>query len=102
MMIDPAPVFLGEPSVCLDAKSSRLVFETAIVLRDGGRSVLMVAQHVCSGRAVSAYGTVVALGVVRLTGKASEPLDDPELGQSYLRASTVHHRRPLDTEHALT
>lgn len=102
MMLDPTLVLLDEPSLGLDPRSRKLVFETAVSLCEDGRSVLMVEQNARSGLAVSAYGAVMELGVVRLTGKASDLLDDPEVGRLYLGASAAHHRRPSHAEHART
>jgi branched-chain amino acid transport system ATP-binding protein len=102
MMLDPALILLDEPSLGLDPKSRKLVFDTALSLCDGGRSVLMVEQNAKSGLAVSEYGAVMELGVVRLTGKASDLLADPEVGRLYLGASAAHHRRPAHVEHVRT
>lgn len=102
MMLDPALVLLDEPSLGLDPKSRTLVFETAVSLCDSGRSVLMVEQNARSGLAVAEYGAVMELGVVRMTGKGSDLLTDPEVGRLYLGASAAHHRRPPHAEHVRT
>jgi len=99
MMLDPILVLLDEPSLGLDPRSRKLVFETAVSLCDGGRSVLMVEQNARSGLAVSRFGAVMELGVVRLTGNAVDLLGDPEVGRLYLGASAAHHRRPPHIEH---
>src|SRR5579862_6358663 len=99
MMLDPTLVLLDEPSLGLDPRSRKLVFDTAVSLCDGGRSVLMVEQNARSGLAVSRFGAVMELGVVRLTGNAVDLLGDPEVGRLYLGASAAHHRRPPHIEH---
>lgn len=102
MMLDPSLVLLDEPSLGLDPRSRKLVFETAVSLCADGRSVLMVEQNARSGLGVSEHGAVMELGVVRLTGRASDLLGDPEVGRLYLGASAAHHRRLPHVEHART
>jgi branched-chain amino acid transport system ATP-binding protein len=102
MMLDPALVLLDEPSLGLDPRSRRLVFETVRSLADGGRTVLMVEQNARSGLSVSQFGAVMDLGVVRLTGRADQLLGNPEVARLYLGASAAHHRRPPHTEHVRT
>jgi branched-chain amino acid transport system ATP-binding protein len=102
MMLDPQLILLDEPSLGLDPRSRRLVFDTVRSMRDEGRTVLMVEQNARSGLAASDYGAVMDMGAVRLTGQARELLGDPEVGRLYLGASAAHHRRPPHTEHART
>lgn len=102
MMLDPELILLDEPSLGLDPKSRKQVFDTAVSLCDGGRSVLMVEQNARSGLAVSEHGVVMELGVIRLAGRAADLLDDPEVGRLYLGASAAHHRKQAHTEHVRT
>jgi branched-chain amino acid transport system ATP-binding protein len=102
MMLDPQLILLDEPSLGLDPRSRRLVFDTVRSIREEGRTVLMVEQNARSGLAASDRGAVMDLGTVRLAGPARQLLHDPEVGRLYLGASAAHHRRPPHTEHVRT
>lgn len=102
MVLDPALILLDEPSLGLDPRSRKLVFDTVRSLADGGRTVLMVEQNARSGLSVSQYGAVMDLGVVRLTGKAEQLLGNQEVGRLYLGASAAHHRRPPQSSQVRT
>ncbi|MGH3395989.1 MAG: ABC transporter ATP-binding protein, partial [Streptosporangiaceae bacterium] len=102
LMLDPTLILLDEPSLGLDPRSRRLVFDTVLSLKEGGRTVLMVEQNAHSGLGVSDYGAVMDLGSVELTGRAPELLTNPEVGRLYLGASAAHHRRLPHDEHQRT
>ena len=102
MMLDPSLVLLDEPSLGLDPRSRRLVFETVRSMKEEGRTILMVEQNARSGLAAADFGAVMDLGSVRLAGAAKDLLNDPEVGRLYLGSSAAHHRRPPHTEHART
>lgn len=102
LMLDPSLVLLDEPSLGLDPRSRRLVFDTVRSLKEGGRTVLMVEQNAHSGLAVSDFGAVMDLGAVELTGRAPDLLANPEVARLYLGASAAHHRRQPHAEHRRT
>lgn len=102
LMLDPVLILLDEPSLGLDPRSRKLVFDTVRSLKDGGRTVLMVEQNAHSGLEVSDFGAVMDLGSVELTGRAADLLANPEVGRLYLGASAAHHRRLPHTEHQRT
>jgi branched-chain amino acid transport system ATP-binding protein len=93
MVLDPTLILLDEPSLGLDPRSRRHVFETVSTLARDGRTVLMVEQNARSGLAVSEYGAVMDLGVVRLQDRADGLLANPEVGRLYLGADAAAHRR---------
>ena len=86
LMLDPSLILLDEPSIGLDPKSRKLVFESSKALAKDGRTILLVEQNARSGLAVSSMGAVLEAGKVALTGKGSELLDDPEVARLYLGA----------------
>ncbi len=86
LMLDPALILLDEPSIGLDPKSRKLVFESIKALAAGGRTILLVEQNARSGLAVSTMGAVLEAGKVALTGKGVDLLDDPEVARLYLGA----------------
>jgi branched-chain amino acid transport system ATP-binding protein len=98
LLFDPHLILLDEPSIGLDPKSRRLVFDAVRGLAEAGRTILLVEQNARSGLAASDRGAVLEAGLVRLTGRATDLLDDPEVGRLYLGAS--HHTLPTLTGHA--
>jgi branched-chain amino acid transport system ATP-binding protein len=92
LLFDPMLILLDEPSIGLDPKSRRLVFNAIGSLAAAGRTILLVEQNARSGLAAAHRGAVLEAGVVRLVGKASDLLDDSEVARLYLGAS----RAPTD------
>jgi branched-chain amino acid transport system ATP-binding protein len=95
LLFDPTLILLDEPSIGLDPKSRRLVFDAIGSLAAAGRTILLVEQNARSGLAAAHHGAVLEAGAVRLVGKASDLLEDPEVARLYLgagRASTDRTR----------
>jgi branched-chain amino acid transport system ATP-binding protein len=91
LVLDPALVLLDEPSIGLDPKSRRLVFDSIRALAGHGRTILLVEQNARSGLAASDSGAVLESGVVRLVARADQLLDDPEVARLYLGAGIPQH-----------
>ena len=87
LMLDPKLILLDEPSIGLDPRSRRLVFDTIRDLTAAGRTILLVEQNARSGLAVAQHGAVLEGGVVKLEGTGSSLLDDPLVAQLYLGAA---------------
>jgi ABC-type branched-chain amino acid transport systems, ATPase component len=92
LLFDPTLILLDEPSIGLDPRSRRTVFEAIGSLAAAGRTILLVEQNARSGLAAARRGAVLEAGVVRLVGEASHLLEDPEVARLYLGAS----RAPAD------
>jgi branched-chain amino acid transport system ATP-binding protein len=92
LLFEPTLILLDEPSIGLDPKSRRLVFEAIGSLAAAGRTILLVEQNARSGLASAHRGAVLEAGVVRLVGDASDLLEDPEVARLYLGAG----RAPTD------
>jgi branched-chain amino acid transport system ATP-binding protein len=84
MMLEPRIVLMDEPSMGLDPRARRVVFETVRELNAGGVAVLLVEQNARSGLAIADRGAVMETGVVRLEGAAADLLRDPEVARLYL------------------
>jgi branched-chain amino acid transport system ATP-binding protein len=92
LLLDPALVLLDEPSIGLDPRSRRQVFESVRQLAGAGRTILLVEQNARSGLAAADTGAVLDGGVVRLVAPAARLLDDPEVARLYLGAGPAEHK----------
>jgi branched-chain amino acid transport system ATP-binding protein len=95
MMLDPTLILLDEPTLGLDPKARAVVFDTVGALITDGRTVLMVEQNAKSALRHASHGVVMDVGVVRLTGPASDLLDDPDVAHLYLGAGLSTQRAAL-------
>jgi ABC-type branched-subunit amino acid transport system ATPase component len=84
LMLEPKLVILDEPSMGLDPKTLRLMFDTVKMMNTMGRTVLLVEQNARQGLKLSNHGVVLENGLVRLSGTGSEVLNNPEIGALYL------------------
>jgi len=84
LMLDPRMILLDEPSMGLDPKTMKTVFETVARMHEGGRTILLVEQNVRAGLAIATHGIVLESGQVRLEGSHDEVLGNPQIGRLYL------------------
>jgi len=84
LMLEPKLIILDEPSMGLDPQTRAVVFEMIELMRDQGRTVLLVEQNARAGLKLSSQGIVLENGTVRLTGSGREVLEHPEIGALYL------------------
>lgn len=89
MMLDPTLVLMDEPSMGLDPKGRRVVFEAVRELNAAGKTVLLVEQNARSGLEIADRGAVMETGAVRLEGEAHALLDDPDVARLYLGGGTA-------------
>jgi branched-chain amino acid transport system ATP-binding protein len=84
LMLEPELVVLDEPSMGLDPKTLRSMFDTVKLMNEMGRTVLLVEQNARQALKLSHHGVVLENGQVRLSGTGKEVLNNPEIGALYL------------------
>ncbi len=84
LMLDPKLVVLDEPSMGLDPKVLKSVFDAVRMMHAQGKSILLVEQNARAGLRLSTHGVVLENGQVRLSGTGREVLEHPEIGALYL------------------
>jgi branched-chain amino acid transport system ATP-binding protein len=84
LMLEPELVVLDEPSMGLDPKTLRSVFDTIKVMNSVGRTVLLVEQNARQALRMCNFAVVMENGQVRLSGTGAEVLNNPEIGALYL------------------
>ena len=78
LMLDPTLILLDEPSMGLDPKTLKQVYDRITLMHSTGRTILLVEQNVRTGLSVSTHGIVMESGRVRLEGSHKEILDKPQ------------------------
>jgi branched-chain amino acid transport system ATP-binding protein len=84
LMLEPELVVLDEPSMGLDPKTLRSMFNTIKMMTSAGRTVLLVEQNARQALRMSSFAVVLENGQVRLSGTGHDVLNNPEIGALYL------------------
>jgi ABC-type branched-subunit amino acid transport system ATPase component len=89
LMLEPKLVMLDEPSLGLDPKALKHVWQSINVMVDAGKTLLLVEQNVRFGLRLAKQGVVMESGRVLLTGEAGAVLNNPEMAALYFGGSVA-------------
>ncbi len=84
MMGRPKLLMLDEPSMGLAPFLVDLIFETIATIREQGTAILLVEQNALAALQVADYAYVLESGSLKLTGPASQLINDDQVARAYL------------------
>jgi branched-chain amino acid transport system ATP-binding protein len=93
LMLDPTLVLLDEPSLGLDPKALKHVSDSIALMKEAGKTLLIVEQNVRFGLRLSTRGVIMESGRVLLTGRAGELLENREMADLFFGGHVAESRQ---------
>ena len=84
LMLRPKLLLLDEPTAGLSPAFSRLILEKVVEINASGVPILMIEQNAKAALAMSHRAYILTMGRNRLDGRATDLLENPEVGQLFL------------------
>ena len=84
LMMNPKLLLLDEPSLGLAPLIVKSIFQTVKRIAEEGVTILMVEQNARQSLLIADYAYVLELGLMNMSGKASELIQDSRLIEAYL------------------
>jgi branched-chain amino acid transport system ATP-binding protein len=84
LVLKPELIMLDEPSLGLAPMVSRQIFDSILMLKEAGMTVILVEQNARLGLETADWGVVLDLGTNSFQGPATAILSDPRIQELYL------------------
>jgi branched-chain amino acid transport system ATP-binding protein len=84
LIMNPDVLLIDEPSIGLEPRAIDMVFDMLRVLRERGKTLILVEQNARKGLDFADIGYVLVAGQLAKAGQGRALLDDPEMGRLFL------------------